>query len=138
MKSSLADTSRMDPCLEVNLPQIDGFWQPPGRTPGGWPRGQANAAPRAGKYHDWCHRDTPFDPGRLDGDVARVSDGPGDRYVFIVYVWRTTEFFVRRIVVGQSKQAGVRTYFGHKTLLLIQRRKSRRAIGFEETGNVRY
>ena len=32
MKSSLAGIPRMAPCLEVNLPQIDGFWQALGRT----------------------------------------------------------------------------------------------------------
>jgi hypothetical protein len=37
---------------------------------------------------------------------------------------------------GDMARERGRTYFGHKTLLLIQRRKSRRAIGFEETGNV--
>ena len=111
---------------------IDGLWQAPQRAASG----QATAAPRARKVARLAPSGHPFRPRPLYGDMARVTDDLGDWYVFIAFVWRAAEVFVRRFVAGQSKQAGGRTYFGHKTLLLIQRRKSRRAIGFEETGNV--
>jgi len=95
--------SRTAPCLEVNLPRLTGSGKPRADAPGRWPRRQANTAPRVEKYHDCTRRDTPFDLGRLDGGIARVTDGLAIGTFFIVFVWRPTEVSVRRFLVGPSK-----------------------------------
>jgi hypothetical protein len=47
------------------------------------------------------------DLGHLDGDMARMTDDLGDQYVFMVFVWRPMEVFVRRFVVGEQNWRAV-------------------------------
>jgi len=98
MKSYLAGIPRTAPCLEVNLPRLTGSGKRRADAPGRWPRRQANTAPRVEKYHDCTRRDTPFDLGRLDGGIARVTDGLGEINMFSLFVFGAQ----RRSLFGAS------------------------------------